>query len=57
MLAVAKDTKSQEDVVLDSIFTEPDNTAKHRHLAFITKVGFHFVLSKLNRLVLDKFLN
>eukprot|EP00091_Calanus_sinicus_P017196 TRINITY_DN37049_c0_g1_i1.p1 TRINITY_DN37049_c0_g1~~TRINITY_DN37049_c0_g1_i1.p1 ORF type:complete len:131 (-),score=14.76 TRINITY_DN37049_c0_g1_i1:188-580(-) len=60
MLAVAKDTKSHEDVCtgfIIAILTEPDNAAKHyRHLAFIAKDGLHFVLAELTRLVLDKFL-
>lgn len=60
MLAVAKDTKSHEDVCtgfIIAILTEPDNAAKHyRHLAFIAKDGLNFVLAELTRLVLDKFL-
>jgi len=58
--AVAKDTKSHEDVCIGfiiAILVEPDNASKHyRHLTLTAKDGLHFVLQELNRITLDKFL-
>ena len=58
--AVAKDTKSHEDVCIGfiiAILVEPDNASKHyRHLPLTAKDGLHFVLQELNRITLDKFL-